>query len=124
VNKKLYFFENAITYEYIYKALSDLGITKYNLLEKEFYSKFMVIDNNAGYHNTLKKLNKSEAHIIFSNCVYLLGRDCFYNEDTQKWDIFIWKGKKHFVTIQDLTDKELRRAHSIERMYRNGAFDD
>ena len=124
MSKKLYFFEGAITNEYIYKALHDLGLTRYNSSENEFYSQFVVIDNDRGYKNALNKLKKSDTQIVFSNCVYLLGQDCFFNEGKNEWDIYIWKGRKHFVKIQDLTERELRYAHNIEKMYKGGEFDD
>ena len=31
--------------------------------------------------------------------------------------------KREYIPINELTDKEIRKSHNIEMMYRNGAFD-
>ena len=66
----------------------------------------------------VKKLNKWDSFqtILTSHNTYLMN-----NEITRPDSCFIMT-KNSIKVLADCTDKEIREAHNIEKMYRNGAF--
>ena len=47
----------------------------------------------------------------------------WWNEKESKWEIYFIEDDK-LKDIQEYTDKEIRKAHNIEKMYLVGVFDD
>ena len=102
--------------------LSASGITGVNQV--------WVVDAADGPTKNENKLNDILAFgkgvtVVLTNSLVAL--DTSYAWDTKKSrpDIWIWKNKKSkFINIQDLTDRQLFIAHNIEKLYRNGEFQD
>ena len=60
---------------------------------------------------------------ILTNSLVALGHWCGWNECENHTDIYLWVGKLHtFKRIDELTDKEIRFAHNIEKLYMAGEF--
>lgn len=60
---------------------------------------------------------------ILSNSLVALSHEYGWNEREGHTDIYIWRfDLNKYVRIDELTDKEIRKAHNIEKMYRAGVF--
>jgi hypothetical protein len=75
-----------------------------------------------GYSETLNQLKElTYVKIIISNLPYLL--NLFWSEESQRHEVYIWQEDLNdFKHISELTNKEIRKEHNIEKMFRNGAF--
>lgn len=84
-------------------------------------TKTLYINARDGYKHTMELFEKySNGKVInrlYTNCVWLL--NC--SEDNDVW--IFHDEKRDYIPINELTDKEIRKSHNIEMMYRNGAFD-
>lgn len=90
------------------------------------------IDNEIlswGYNKAIKDIIESKTEWYITACPTVLSATYDDNEpiwwdDTERtWNIyFIEKGKLR--RIQEYTDKELRKAHNICKVYLNGILDD
>lgn len=89
--------------------------------------------NSIGYNEVLNRLNNSTEfnlydYIVTTYLSILSAHDeksdpIWWNEEEHKWEIyFIENGK--LKNIQEYTDKELRQAHNIEKLYLTGGLDD
>ena len=82
----------------------------------------------AGYSDTMRALNELNTHLdtdskLLTNCIIALKNKYCWNEDLQVPELYIWQSdKKEFIRVDKLTDKQLRRAHDLEKLYRNGVF--
>lgn len=83
-----------------------------------------IVDGKNGYSNCMETYDiiRSNGGDVITNCHWLMNALDLWNEKTNQPNIFIYIGGK-FIPIQDLTDKEIRQAHNIAKMYANGAFD-
>ena len=84
-------------------------------------NKTMYINDNVGYKFTMEIFGlftrNYDVDKVYTSCLWLL--NC--SEDN---DVYIWhKQKMKYIHVSELTDKEIKPAHNIEMMYRNGAFD-
>lgn len=93
----------------------------------------VIIDACEGYEFCLTKLDllKVREHqtgkdiSIYTNFICALNNKYVWNEETNSPDLFIKKGPtiiQKFKHVCELTDKEIRREHNLEMMYRDGAF--
>lgn len=82
-----------------------------------------------GYNNALEIIRKIECKWFITTCPTVLSatdehnNHLWWNEKKQTWDIYFVENGK-LKRIQEFTDKELRKAHNIEKMYLNGVLDD
>ena len=88
-------------------------------------SHLTMIDAGSGYSKcifmaeTCKKINMA----VVTNCTALLNSDYCWDEDKQRFDCYFYdKENKEWRNIHTLTDKDLRKAHNIEKMFRAGSF--
>jgi hypothetical protein len=100
------------------------------MLTHEAPSKVYVTDSTVGYKvNTAiiedKMKNEPDA-VVLTNLPYLLSNDYAWNEAEGKSEIYLYSvinGDAKFRNISELTNREIRHAHNVEKMYRSGAFD-
>ena len=91
-----------------------------------------VVDASNGVTSNLKYLDSIEEmsrlrkkdFILYTNSILALSNKYAWNEKTNSSEIYIrrWKDED-FININDLTDREIRYAHNIAKMYINGEFD-
>lgn len=91
---------------------------------------YTVADCKYGYHNALNKLreSKDDFPVITDIPTFLNHEELWYDEEKQRWNVYmvVWKGKRKKkpvpVNIHDLTDRWLRQAHNIEKLFISGGF--
>ena len=60
---------------------------------------------------------------ILTNSLVALSHEYGWNEAEGHTDIYIWRfDLNKYVRIDELTDKDIRKAHNVEKMYRAGVF--
>lgn len=87
------------------------------------------IDAGMGYNNCRRKLRYIKDNCPFDTAVYTNSLDAFSNfwcwDDKKKMPmIYIRDKNDRWKLICEMTDRELRMAHNLEKMYVNGAFCD
>lgn len=85
----------------------------------------VIINASDGYTYCMCKFHQIKAAqqptIIVTNAPYLLDNGVVWNK---KYGPLVWFQKDgDWVIMQDLTKKELRAGHNIEKIYRNGGLD-
>ena len=61
--------------------------------------------------------------VVVTNSLVALDNDYCWNEETNSCDLYLFNlDIGGFIKAERLTDKEIRRAHNLEKMYRAGAF--
>ena len=72
----------------------------------------------------LKRIMKENPNaIIYTNSIFAFSNDYAWNEELKVPEVYIRYGKYlKFTRIDELTNKELRKAHNIGHMYIAGAF--
>lgn len=85
----------------------------------------VLIDAGEGYRNCIAKFNLMKAlkqnFLIVTNAPYLLDNSVVWNK--QHGPLVWFQKDGSWIIMQDLTDKELRSGHNIEKIYRNGGLD-
>lgn len=94
---------------------------------KEKIGEFTRIDAEDGYSNceyVLEKLRKENYDaIVYTNYVRALSNFYAWNDELKVPEIYLRAGYNNaFIRIDKLTDRKLREAHNIEKMYVNNAF--
>lgn len=90
---------------------------------------YITLCEGQGYSSTENFINKIyyewEVENLLTNCIIALSTNYCWNEELNIPEIYLWRHNiKQFVRIDMLTEKELRRAHNIEKLYRTRVFDD
>ena len=85
------------------------------------------VDAGEGYSVCRKRLNEIKKNYPFNTYVYTNSLDAFSNfwcwdNEKKKPMIYIRDEKLNWTLIDELTDRELRIAHNLEKMYVNGIF--
>lgn len=85
------------------------------------------IDAGMGFGNCRKKLRYIKDNCPFDTKVYTNSLDAFSNfwcwDDEKKMPmIYIRDKNDRWKLIWEMTDRELRIAHNLEKLYVNGAF--
>ena len=61
---------------------------------------------------------------VLTNSLLALSHTYGWDEEENHTNIYLWvEDLDKYVRIDDLTDKDIRQAHNIEKMYIAGAFD-
>lgn len=92
-------------------------------------AEFIRVDAGIGYSNCRKMLRYIKDHFPFDIKVYTNSLDAFSNfwcwDDEKKIPMIYIKDKNgKWKLISELTTKELRMAHNLEKLYVNGVFCD
>ena len=90
---------------------------------------FFTVDARIGYSGCRKMLRHIQNNYPFNTKVYTNSLDAFSNfwcwDDEKKMPMIYIRNKNNkWKLIQEMTDKELRIAHNLEKMYVNGVFCD
>ncbi len=85
------------------------------------------IDAGIGFSNCRRKLRHIKDNYSFNTKVYTNSLDAFSNfwcwDNEKKMPmIYIRDKDRKWKLIWEMTDRELRMAHNLEKMYVNGAF--
>ena len=60
---------------------------------------------------------------ILTNSIMAFNHWCGWNSEEKHTDIYLWVDKLNtFKRVDELTDKEIRYAHNVEKMYLAGVF--
>ena len=84
------------------------------------------VDAGEGFTSCQKRLNYIQKEcpnnaVVYSNSVYALSNYYCWNNETKRPEIYMRKNGK-WTHILALTDRDIRRAHNLEKLYVNGAF--
>ena len=86
-----------------------------------------IIDARFGPKDNIKRLEelqKRKEQYILTNSLVALSHAYGWNWVENHTDIYLWVEKQHkYVRLDELTDREIRCAHNIEKMYLAGVFD-
>ncbi|EMD6531154.1 ATP-binding protein [Citrobacter freundii] len=86
---------------------------------------FVFIDEfDAFYHHALSMLIVKEMKSVFPQVIMTTHNTSIMSNDLLRPDCFFLMEKNSIEPIYKKTDKELREAHNIEKMYKAGAFND
>jgi len=77
-----------------------------------------------GYKKAVENAKKSNYDWYITTYPTILRSIDWWNEEEQKFEIYIPTKKGKLKNIQEFTDKEIRHAHNIENMFLGGVFDD
>ena len=83
-------------------------------------------DGESSIFCATKQLDKEERKVVvLTNSTFLLNFDRFtWDDEKQEFRVWFWdEHLREFRHINDLTAKDLRKAHNIVKMYHNGALD-
>lgn len=74
---------------------------------------------------SIQKENIMTGNLLLTNSTFLLNFDRFtWDEEKQEFKVWFWNEHlQEFRHINDLTKKDLRKAHNIVKLYHNGALD-
>lgn len=112
--------------------VEDSEVLKYNLKYKVGVSdtlNVVWIDAGMGHSCVVDKfnnLNKDKVEAIVTNDIILWGnQDYSWNEELDCSDAYIYLQQYATIeNVQNLTSKEIRKAHNLEKMYLAGLFDE
>lgn len=88
-----------------------------------------VIDSKSGESSlycAANQLDREERKVVvLINSTFLLGFDRFtWDDEKQEFKVWFWdEHLQEFRHINDLTQKDLRKAHNIVKIYHNGGLD-
>ena len=85
------------------------------------------VDAGMGYNHCRRRLRYIDENYPFDTAVYTNSLDAFSNcwcwdEDKKIPMIYVRNENNDWVLINELTTRELRRAHNLEKLYVNGEF--
>ena len=85
------------------------------------------VDAGAGYSHCRRKLRSIDKNFPFDTKVYTNSLDAFSNfwcwdEEKNIPMIYVRNENNEWTLISELTEKELRRAHNLEKLYVSGVF--
>ena len=77
-----------------------------------------------GYEEAINEIKELDHEWIMTETPTVLRSIDWWNEDEQKFEIYIPTEKGKLKNIQEFTDKVIRHTHNIENLFLGGVFDD
>lgn len=102
------------------------GLLAHNDLLGHYYD--YIVDAKYGYTQNVEKLDKileefPEA-VIYTNSLVALNNKYCWNDDLETPDLYIREGwGLDFMRVDELTERQIKQAHNLMKMYMNGEFD-
>lgn len=106
------------------KSLSLLYFWMQRLKEKDKVSFVFVDEFDAFYHHSLSVMVVKELKSITSQVIMTTHNTSVMSNDILRPDCYFVMDNKSISPISSKTDKELRHAHNIEKMYKAGSFNE
>jgi hypothetical protein len=122
-SKKILFFENASTGT---KALSMFYfwlMSKRLNTSDEFFSFAFIDEFDAYYHKELSQLVVERLKNMDLQVVLTTHNTSIMSNELMRPDCYFVMNQSGISSLGDLTEKELRFAHNLEKMYKAGAFE-
>ena len=67
--------------------------------------------------------NNNTNAVVLTNSLIALDNTYCWNDKTHSCNLYIFIPRRNrFVSVNTLTDKDIKKVHNLEAMYRNGAF--
>jgi len=120
-NKRIPFYTIASTGT---KSLSLLYFWMQRLKEEDKVSLVFVDEFDAFYHHSLSVMVVKELKAIKSQVIMTTHNTSVMSNDILRPDCYFIMDNEGVTPISSKTDKELRHAHNIEKMYKAGSFND
>jgi hypothetical protein len=88
---------------------------------------YVVIDAKEGVTQNITRIkeiqNYSFTERVVTNSILLLNNEYGWNDESLTCEVYIYDHyTKEFINVQNLTDKEIRKAHNLAKMYIAGSF--
>jgi AAA15 family ATPase/GTPase len=110
-----------ITLCHLFLWLSLLGRNyDYSVLSKRF---IFIDEFDAFYHHAVSKLIVKELKKMNAQVILTTHNTSIMSNDLLRPDCYFIMSEADIKPMYRFTDKELRKAHNIEKMYKAGAFD-
>lgn len=86
-----------------------------------------IVDAQYGYYDNYRRLElfyqvSDENTIIYTNSLVALNADYCWNDEKKCCELYLRDIAGAWKPCQELTDKEIRKAHNLEKIYRAGGF--
>jgi len=94
------------------------------LKEEDKVSLVFVDEFDAFYHHSLSVMVVKELKAIKSQVIMTTHNTSVMSNDILRPDCYFIMDNEGVTPISSKTDKELRHAHNIEKMYKAGSFND
>lgn len=92
-------------------------------IKEEDYVSFVFVDEfDAFYHHNLSKLIVKELKKAKAQVMLTTHNTSILSNDLLRPDCYFLMSKRDITPLSELTSKELRAAHNIEKMYKAGTF--
>lgn len=91
-------------------------------IERILHIRPFLLELSNGYEQDVEFINNTEIELFVTAVPTFLNlSDVWWNEKELKFEIYFYSNGK-IKNIQELTEKWIRQAHNIERMFLNDAF--
>jgi hypothetical protein len=96
-------------------------------LSKEDNIPYEIIDATHGVTQNLTRIKEIQNYPfterVITNSILLLNNEYGWNDESSTCEVYIYDHcSKEFINVQNLTDKEIRKAHNLAKMYVAGSF--
>ena len=87
----------------------------------------IIIDARYGFYDNYRRLkliddSKDSDAVVYTNSLVALDNDWCWNEKEHRPELYFRDIAGVWKNCTELTDKEIRRAHNLEKMYIAGSF--
>lgn len=89
--------------------------------------RYIVVNAGSGVNTNINVLDNIKQHnpnaVVYTNSIFAFNNKYAWNEELKVPEIYIRAGEYMvFTRIDKLTERELRQAHNLEKMYLAGEF--
>lgn len=85
-----------------------------------------IVDASNGYSENKRELDRIKENdynsTVYTNQIIALSNEYCWNENLGVPELYLRVSNGKFKRADELTDRELRQAHNLEKLYVNGGF--